>query len=101
MSMVAQPTLWEQRKRGSVADRYARWRAAHGQLFAQIEQRVLACSARGDQRIEINRIVADLRHEGAGKIRLDNSLRAPLSAELVRRHPFLTDKIKRKPRRSL
>jgi hypothetical protein len=94
-----QLSLWETRGRGSVADRYHRWRMAHPELFAEIERRVLACARRGDRRIEVNRIVSEVRADL--KVKLDNSARAPLADELVARHGFLDGKIERRRRRSL
>jgi len=99
VATVVQPSLWEQRGRGSVADRYARWRAAHPELFAEIERRVLARANRGDTRVEINDVWADTRKDL--KVKLDNSLRAPAARELVARHPYLDQKIERRRRRSL
>ena len=95
--MAVQPTLWEQRRRPSVADRYARWRPMHADVFAEIERRVLARATRGDLRVEVNDIFADLRREL--KMRMDNTLRAPCADELVARHPWLDGHIERRPRR--
>lgn len=96
---VPQLDLWAARGRGSVADRYARWRAANPDLFAEIERRVLARANRGDGRVEINAVFASVRHDLT--VKLDNSMRAPLADELVARHPHLETKIERRRRRSL
>lgn len=98
MSAAPQLTLWEQRGRGSVADRYYRWRQQHPDVFAEIERRVLACSARGDQRIEVNEIWASVRADW--KVKLDNSHRSLAARELIQRHPHLTTKIEIRKRRS-
>lgn len=99
MATVVQPTLWEQRGRGSVADRYHRWRTTHADLYAEIERRVLARANSGEVRVEVNDVFADVRRDL--KVRLDNSLRAPCADELIARHPGLREKIERRRRRSL
>lgn len=99
MSAAPQLDLWSARGRGSVADRYDRWRQAHSALFEEIERRVLAKANAGEARIEINAVFAAVRHDL--QVSLDNSLRAPLARELVARHPGLGEKIERRRRRSL
>lgn len=92
--------LFTQPKPSTPSAKWTRWIATdQGRaLFAEIEARALASWHRGDARIEVNRIVADIRAER--RVSLDNSLRAPIADELVRRWPSLATLIERRRRRS-
>ena len=86
---------------GTHAGAYAAWRKTPDgmRIFLEVERRVVARSNAGEQRIETNDIVADLRRDW--KVGIDNDHRAYLSDELITRHPELHTKIKRRRRRAV
>jgi hypothetical protein len=86
---------------GTLAGRYAAWRqTADGlRVFLEIERRVLARANRGDERVEINDVTADLRQDWA--VAINNSWRALISRELLARHAFLRGKIETRRRRAV
>lgn len=80
--------IWGKR-RESLAERYARWRASEDgqEVFVRLEQTALDLCRSGATRIEINLLYAQLRSI-RGKS-ADNSYRAPIARELLNRHPEL------------
>lgn len=82
-----------------VARLFARWRArdAGVRVLGEIERRVLARANRGDRRIEVNDVVADIRKDW--QVAVNNDLRSAISRWLVERHPFLDPLIKRRANR--
>ena len=93
--------LFTQPRPSSPAAKWFRWIAtpAGQELFAELERRALACWHRGDTRLEINRLVADLRAER--RVSLDNSIRSCISDALVERWPVLNALIERRKRRGV
>lgn len=96
--MTAQPSLFDQPTgRGTVQERYARWKRSHPQLYREIERRVLARANRADPRIEINDVFADVRKDwkpvNGKRWGLDNSFRSRIARDLITAHPFLAAKI--------
>ena len=80
---------------GTIAGRYATWRAsAEGRVaFAEIERRVMAAVAAGARRVEVNLVVAAVRRDL--RLHINNDHRALLARELRARHPAaLTDPIR-------
>jgi hypothetical protein len=100
VATVTQPSLFDPppRKKVSPGEKWARWIATERgvELYREIERRVLACANSGDYRIEVNRIVADVRR-GPPPEGIDNSIRSYISRELIAGHPFLAEKIEVRP----
>jgi hypothetical protein len=92
--------LFTQPTPSTPAAKWARWISTpEGQaLFAEIERRALADWHRGAQRVEVNRIVADLR--GERRVSIDNSLRSFISRALIAKWPVLTPLIEVRRQRS-
>ena len=86
--------------RGTIAERYAHWRATEfgAEAFAELERRALRLAQASDDRIEINRLVAELRQTRHRQI--NNSYRALLARELRDRHPRLKPLIEIRQRRA-
>jgi len=97
---VTQLDVFTQPKPSSPEAKWARWiaRPTSWPVVAEIERRALACWQNGDRRVEINRIVADVRRDLG--VSVDNSLRAILARRLVEKHPQLDALIERRRRRS-
>jgi hypothetical protein len=91
--------LFTQPKPSSPAAKWERWIGTPEgrELFAELERRALACWHRGDTRVEINRLVADVRAER--RVSIDNSIRAEISRALVSRWPVLAGLIETRRRR--
>jgi hypothetical protein len=100
MTTATNLDLFTQPTPSTPAAKWARWISTpEGQaLFAEIERRALAEWHRGAQRVEVNRIVADLRAER--RVSIDNSIRSCISDALVERYPVLDPLIERRRRRS-
>ena len=97
---TTQLDVFTQPKPSSPAAKWARWiTTPEGrELYAEIERRALACWHRGDRRVEVNRLVADVRSER--HVRIDNSIRSLLADALVRAYPVLEPLIERLKRRA-
>ena len=98
MTTASNLDLFTQPKPWSPGEKWARWIATvHGvELYQEIERRVLACANSGDHRIEVNRIVADVRR-GPPPESIDNSIRSYVSRALIQAHPFLALTIEVRP----
>lgn len=97
---ATQLDVFTQPQPSSPEAKWARWIAKPESwpVVAEIERRALACANRGDTRIELNRIVADVRADLG--VSIDNSLRAILARRLVEKHPQLDTLIERRKRKA-
>ena len=80
--------------------KWARWIAKPESraVLEEIERRALAAWHNGDQRVEVNGIVADVRRDL--KVSVDNSLRSILARRLVERYPVLEPLIELRARKA-
>jgi hypothetical protein len=81
--------------------RYLTWRRSLAGVaaFGEIERRALAAAQAGAGRIEVNRLVAEIRAER--RERINNSFRALISRDLRDAHPALRPLIEVRERRAL
>lgn len=92
--------LFIQPRPSSPEAKWARWiTTEEGRaLYAEIESRALAAWQAGEKRVEVNAIVAQVRHDR--KVSIDNSLRSLIARKLVKDWPVLEPLVELRRRRS-